>query len=135
MTQINPERVIRLSDLTRFDDLRGQRRPLYRAAPDERPDVRYTVKGGVRRIAGGMRTIVHLIEHASGRYLRWWIYERSLTADDAVAWHKALGAEPAGHLAVPICAATDRSLSAVPPSRQAQLWWPLGLAPGAPPAR
>jgi adenylate cyclase len=96
-----------IAGLTHFADLR-----VYLASDDgqdllvgrdrvERPDVRYMVKGDVRRTAGGLRTTVHLIEHGTGRYLWSETDERPLTDGDAVAWQEALGAELAAHLAEP----------------------------------
>jgi TolB-like protein/Tfp pilus assembly protein PilF len=96
-----------ISNLTRFDDLHvySARDDLYEQGPPEvagaRPDARYMVKGSVRRMAGGMRATVHLIDFGSGRYLWSETYERSLTDDNSVALQKALGAELASQLAEP----------------------------------
>jgi TolB-like protein/Tfp pilus assembly protein PilF len=98
-----------ISDLTRFDDLRvysvqddlqAQGLP-DGAAVGERPDQRYMVRGSVQRTADAMRTIVHLIDAGSGRYLWSETYERSLADDKSAALQKAFGAELAGHLAEP----------------------------------
>lgn len=98
-----------ISDLARFDDLRVY--AAYdgveeRGLPDppgvrQGPEVRYVVKGSVRRAAGGMRTTIHLIDAGSGRYLWSETYERPLSDANPVALQKALGAELASHLAEP----------------------------------
>ena len=97
-----------ISNLTRFEDLRvyaaqddrqEQRRPDLTAS-GQRPEVRYTVKGSVRRTAGGMRMTVHLIE-SSGRYLWSESYDRSPGGNGLVALEEMLGAELATRLAEP----------------------------------
>ncbi|HSA80984.1 MAG TPA: hypothetical protein VLE23_09180 [Geminicoccaceae bacterium] len=98
-----------IADLTRFEDLRvyaadddlpEQGLPDL-AARDQRPDVRYVVKGSVRRAANGIRTTVHLIDTGSGRYLWSESYDRSPGGDGSVALQTSLGAELATRLAEP----------------------------------
>jgi TolB-like protein len=98
-----------IADLTRFEDLRVysgyEERPeqglVDPAARDQRPDVRYIVKGSVRRAADGIRLTVHLIEAGSGRYVWSESYDRAPDGSGSVALQKALGASLATRLAEP----------------------------------
>ena len=97
-----------ITDLTRFEDLRvfavdddrEQALPDL-AASGQAPDVRYLVRGSVRRAAGAMRITVHLIDTATGRHLWSESYDRSPDGDGLVALQRTLGAELATHLAEP----------------------------------
>src|SRR5690606_28737191 len=92
-----------LEDLGVFagkDDLHGQVLPDL-TARGQQPDMRYIVKGSVRRAAGAMRVTVHLIELGSGRYLWSESFDRAASGDGLIALQKALGAELATRLAEP----------------------------------
>jgi TolB-like protein/Tfp pilus assembly protein PilF len=98
-----------ISDLTRFEDLRvyavhddlDQQGLPALAALGARSEVRYLVKGSVRRTAGATRMTVHLIDLGSGRYLWSESYDRPRGGEGPVALQQALGAELATRLAEP----------------------------------
>jgi TolB-like protein len=96
-----------IASLMRFQNLRvyevpsgGQWRP-DPADLGQQPEVRYEIKGSVRRTPERIRLAVQLLEVGSGRYLWSETYDRPLTTEDVFAVQEELAAELAGRLAEP----------------------------------